>query len=346
MVGAARRAIFLNNISRILIGAVIAAIAALLIVFLLYPYFNAWLSGGTTWTAADFNNPAPAEDIYYLNTTSNFGGDLGYSYETTYLFIPVSRVHYGAVFIGDNTLLITKSGSPLEEFNTDYPITGTLKDFSSDERNEVLLDFRNQIPSEVADVIYPKLLDMTDSENKGLWIGGAVLAVGAALFGVYWVLRGIAFSLNPNGHPLWKNLARFNLPPEDVLRGIEADRDSGTEKHGKLELTRRWLTFRNGGAFQVMRMQDVVWLHGYLVNGRYGTTYFVKVYDRHGVEIQAPVKKDDMEPTLQAIFRRAPWALAGTTKEAEQLWKKNRADFVRQIDERKKSLERGESSGS
>lgn len=345
MVGAARRAIFVNNISRILIGAVIAAVAALIIIFLLYPYFNAWLSGGTTWTAADFNNPAPEEDIYYLSTTSNLTSDLGYAYETTYLFIPVSREHYGAVLIGENTLLITKSGSPLPDFESDYVVTGTLKDFDSN-GNEVLFDFRSEISSEIADLIYPKILDMTDSENKGLWIGGGVLAVGAALFGVYWVLRGIAFSLNPNGHPLWKSLARFNLPPEDVLRGIEADRDSGAEKHGKLELTRRWLTFRNGGAFQVMRMQDVVWLHGYLVNGRYGTTYFVKVYDRHGVEIQAPVKKDDMEPTLQAIYRRAPWALAGTTKEAEQLWKKNRADFVRQIDERKKSLERGESSGS
>lgn len=346
MVGAARRAIFVNNISRILIGAIIAAIAALFIIFLLYPYFNAWLSGGTTWTAADFNNPAPEEDIYYLSTTGFLGGDTGYYYESTYLFIPVGREHYGFLFVNDDTMLMVKSGAVLPDIESDYTVTGTLKDFSSDERREMLEPFRNEIPAEFRDMIYPKVLDMTDSENKGLWIGGGVLAVGAALFGVYWVLRGIAFSLNPNGHPLWKSLARFNLPPEDVLRGIEADRDSGSEKHGKLELTRRWLTFRNGGAFQVMRMQDVVWLHGYLVNGRYGTTYFVKVYDRHGVEIQAPVKKDDMEPTLQSIYRRAPWALAGTTKEAEQLWKKNRADFVRQIDERKKSLERGESSGS
>jgi len=38
--------------------------------------------------------------------------------------------------------------------------------------------------------------------------------------------------------------------------------------------------------------------------------------------------------------------LAGTDKDAEKTWKKDRAEFVRQVDERKKAIESGAPSAS
>jgi len=348
MVGAARRAVFFSNLGNLFLGVFIAAIAALFIYIAIYPYFKAWFTGGETWTAKDFaSRDVPDQDIYFLSTTAGIAGDSGFYEETTYLFIPVGKTYYGILLLDDNTTVLTKSGNPLPEVENKYTVTGTLKDFDTI-GNEIRQKIGVEIPS-LRSSIYTKVLDMTDAENKGFWIAGAIACVGAALFGLYLVLRSLGRTLNGNSHPVWKNLARYKQPSQDVLRSIEAERGNGvpTQKYGELEMTRNWLLLRRTGVLQVERLQDIVWLHGHIQQGRYGnSTYFVKVYDRYGVEMRGKVKKNDFTPTLEAIHQRAPWALAGSNKDAEKTWKKDRAEFVRQVDARKQALQSGTPSTS
>jgi len=347
MVGAARRAVFFSNLGNFLLGVLIAGVAALVIYFLVYPYFSAWFTGGTTWTAKDFvQRDVPDQDVYFLSVDADVAGPSGYYEETTYLFIPLGQSHYGITLLGDDTVLLTKSGNLLPDLVNDYRVTGTLKDFDTI-GNQIRYDIGVEYP-EFRNLIYSKVLDMTDAENKGFWIAGAIACVSAALFGLYLVLRSLGRTLNGNSHPVWKNIARYNMPSKDTLRGIQAEKDSGgpTQKYGNLTLTRNWLVQRGMGNLQIARIQDIVWLYTLIQNGRYGSTYFVRAYDRHGVLLQGQVKKNDLTSSFEAIRQRVPWALAGTDKDAEKTWKKDRAEFVRQVDERKKAIESGAPSAS
>jgi hypothetical protein len=337
MLGAARRATFMSNLGGVLLGLLILAVVALLGVFLLYPYFNAWLSGGTTWTPKHFTQlETPTDPIYFLSTELSLGGDTGWYEETRYAFIPIGQDHFGVALIDEGMVLITKSGDPLPEFERPTVLTGTLKPFDT-----LGSDIRRSIMSELSGLeSYPLVLDMTEAENKVLWVVGAVAVAAGGLFGAFTLLRSIGRSFNPSSHPIWKNLTRFNLPPEDVLRGIEADRDSGVYKAGQFELTRRWAVAKGSGKLQVAKVQDLVWAYGYVQSGRYGSLYFVKAYDRDGVELMAQLKKkEELDPTLSAIQKAVPWVLIGNNAEAEKIWKKNRAEFLRQIDERKRQMQ-------
>lgn len=335
MLGAARRATFFGNLWSIIVGLILVAIVVLTTWLLLYPYFNAWLSGGTTWTPKHFTQlETPTQPIYFLNTELSLGGDTGWYEETTYAFIPLGQDHFGVALIEDGLVLITKSGDPLPEFERPTVLTGTLKEFDS-----LGSDIRRSIMSELSGLeSYPLVLDMTEAENKGFWIIGALVAVGVGIWGVLLVLRALGHTFNPSSHPIWKGLSRFGQPADELLRTIEADRDSGTYKAGQFELTRRWAVASGGMGLAVARVSDLVWAHGYIQQGRYGATHFVKAYDREGVVLTAKLKKKEMEAALAAIERAAPWALIGTNAEAEKIWKKDRAEFVRQIDERKRQL--------
>jgi hypothetical protein len=339
MLGSARLATGLSNFFTLLFGLLLAAACALIGYFFLYPYFNAWLSGGTVMNATSLQT-APSEDTHYTHFDTVFAGDTGYYYETSYMFIPVGQDHFGYVLLDDTTFLITKSGDVLPEIeNEDFRVTGTLRNTTAEERSKVIEPLRSELPAEMRSMLNgSKILDMTQAENKGFWIAGAVLCAGIGLWGVALTLRSVGRTFVPATHPIWKQLDRFGQPVDDVMRAIETDRESGSTKIGPLEVSRRWIVRRSIMNFQAMRIQDIVWVYGAAQSSGNSTSYVVRVYDRYGVEIVAAVNRKNLEESVNAVHNLAPWALLGTNKEAERIWKENRDDFIRQVDNRKREL--------
>lgn len=339
MLGSARLATGLSNFFKLLLGLIITAACALIGYFFLYPYFNAWFSGGTVMNASSLQT-APSEDIHYSHFDTLFAGDTGYYYETTYMFIPVGQDHFGYVLLDNTTLLITKSGDVLPEIDgQNFRVTGTLRNATSEERGQVIEPLRRELPAEMRAMLNGnKILDMTLAENKGFWIAGALLCAGIGIWGISLTLQSIGRTLVPATHPIWKQLDRFGQPIDDVIRAIEADRANGITKIGPLEVSKNWIVRRTMLNFQVMRIQDIVWVYGKVQSSSNSISYMVCLHDRHGIEITATVNRKKLEETVDALHKLAPWALLGTNEEAKRLWKENRDEFIRQVDNRKREL--------
>lgn len=183
---------FIDHLKTFGLGLLLLALGTGLIIFLQIPYFSAWSSGGTTWDSSHFAAPPPEETIHFLTVEAMVGGDSGF-YEETRLngIIPVGTDYFGFLLIDENTLLITKTGDVMPDFETPTSFTGSLKNFDSDVRTQVIEEIRKELPADMRDMIYPRLLDITEFENKAAWIFGSVMCALFVIIGVVLILRSL-----------------------------------------------------------------------------------------------------------------------------------------------------------
>ena len=64
---------------------------------------------------------------------------------------------------------------------------------------------------------------------------------------------------------------------------------------------------------------------------------YVRIWSAGGRQLVAPVGRKPGEPEqlLRELYMRAPWAEVGYTPELIQLWRKQRAEFVKRVAARK-----------
>ena len=187
----------------------------------------------------------------------------------------------------------------------------------------------------------PLMLDATNYR-----LNGYVGIVAGALFGLglawcFW--KGLQWSAKPETHPVWKQLGKYGSA-QQVGSQLDAELrgEGGGESFGNAQLTTTWLVLSSPYNIEVMRMADVVWAYPQVVKHYHsgiptGKSHFVKVFDRDGASMAISAKKKVAPNLLQSIQRRAPWAMCGFSADLEQMWKKQRTEFLLAVDQQEKS---------
>jgi len=237
--------------------------------------------------------------------------------------------------VGDRLLLVKASK------DTDATrFSGELTGIPSDVRSDVLAVLQEKHP-ELRDHFLPLMLDATNYRVNG-YIG----IVAGSLFGLallWCVGKGMMWTTRPETHSVWKKLSKYG-PAQQVGAQLDAElrAEGGGETFGSAHLTTNWLVHSSAFSLEVMRTTDLVWAYLQVVKHYHsgiptGKSHFVKVFDRDGASATISTKKKIAPDFLQAIQRRAPWAIYSFSPELERMWKKRRAEFVLAVDQKKKS---------
>lgn len=245
---------------------------------------------------------------------------------------------YLALELGDQLLLVKQPGSPRLETT----LTGSLLPITSEEQKEIIDYFVAEDPS-LAGEFLPYLIH-TGNFRTGGWLGIAfgALTLGACLYGLVTDLRR---ELDERTHPILKALSRFGAL--ELTRG-QLDLELAAEHpilSKKFHLTRSWLVYTAGSKFMATRFEDIAWYYLHIHTTRtYGIvvarTYSVVVCDRFGAQLMMAVgnKEPPALEVLDAIARRAPWAIGGYSQDLVKAWKKDRAGFLAQVEKRRQLI--------
>ncbi|QPC82210.1 hypothetical protein G4Y79_21380 [Phototrophicus methaneseepsis] len=270
--------------------------------------------------------------IYNAQITGKEMFDTSYYYEDSYLFIPLSREYFGAMWTGDKFLLV-RNGGVIDESALTYK--GTLRELDRDESTEVVMDLEREVP-ETQGFFMSVVLDATDHPTEFGNLVMVVVALAAIGFGLYGVYRGFSHLTNPAKHPFLKSLSRYG-DPDDVVDRIEKERVLQEDKVGKLTLTKNWIIDEKGNNFRVMRAQDLLWVYKHVQTGRYNTKHYsLRLYDQHGEMISVGAKNEKQADEMgMEIAKHAPWALIGYDKKIEDAWKNQRNQLIAAVEQRK-----------
>lgn len=337
--------IFRNQLIKFLIGAALLTGSVAFILSFQLPYFIAWYQGGALWTGTDLKAVAQLEnDIHFLNVEALDGFDSGYYRETRVNYIiPISRSYYGLLLMEPNHILLTKSGNPIVNFeDTRQRFVGTLKPVETDILEKIQDDLTSELGYELNEFFLPYYLDMTEAENKFAWVAITTLFILIALGSVWLITVGLEGLLMPSHSNQWQPLKRYlnkDMPNmKHLIESIEADFSNGTHTIGDTQISRRWIYQNNGLNFKLIRIADVIWVTDKVVTNQNKSTYYLVIRDKHNTIMDISVSQLILTSAYAYLQKRTPWALFGTNPEAERIWKKDRAEFIRQVDERRREL--------
>lgn len=263
---------------------------------------------------------------FYVTVTGDQTLDTGFYETSTTNGIETGKAYYKTLVL-DDMLLLVKTG---EAINLDA-YTGALRTIPSDEQREVVDQLLSEIP-DLDDAILPFMLDATDFKGSGYaGLAATLIALVVCLWGV---LRALGRILNTERHSIWRGLQRFG-EPSSVADQIETELSSSGEKVGNVQITRNWLIANKASTLDVTQLKDVMWTYKKIVNGRGGKQVSALVYDRHGHLMTVMGKEAQIDETLRGIAQRMPWIMVGYSKEIETAWNKDRAGFIKAVDQRK-----------
>ncbi len=318
-----------SNRNRLLLFAGILLIALIGGALAINAYRN--LFSGPFVTEADAI--AEIEDVeavsdYYIRFEADDAIDTGWYEVSTRNGVETSRRYYGAFEVDRKYVLFETPSDPAE---TDLNVTGWLVPMPSDVRDEVLADIIRQEPR-LEDDFLPFMIQTGDFNlNVGAGLAAVVVIALGAIIGLVITFQRMG---NPAAHPILKNLARFG-EPEQVSQQIMTEMDGQKETIGKFNLTRTWAVNLGKSSLDVAKVNDVVWMYKKVVNNRGLKSYFAHVYDRQGKLLTVPGKEAEVDQIMGAIYRRAPWVIAGFSGDIEKAWNKDRAAFIAQVDQRR-----------
>ncbi len=276
---------------------------------------------------------------YWVRITGDDIFDTGIQYiETSDSGRETVEFSYLALALGDRLLLVKQPGEPV----TDLTLRGSLEKFTSEEQVEIIDDLVSSEPM-LEGVFLPYLL-RTGSFRAGGTIGlvlGGLAALGCVIGLVVFMRR----NADPSTHPILKSLNRFG-PIEFTTGRIDAElagEHTTLAKH--FHLTKNWLVYNPAGKFEAMRFEDLAWLYMHVTTHKsygitVGKTFAVMAYDKFGAQAQMVVgnKEQPAQEVIQAIGQRAPWAVGGFSAELNKAWKKDRANFLAEVEKRKAQL--------
>jgi hypothetical protein len=161
------------------------------------------------------------------------------------------------------------------------------------------------------------------------WFPLLLLVPGVIVFGAW--LRRI---VNPSAHPLYQYLARLSDVQQMVQRVNEEF--AGIKPGDAPQFGINWLAQGNTFGVDLVRWQDIAWLHIYTQVRNGVRSNYIRVRSRDGRQFVMPVAQQaQAEQLLRELYARAPWAEVGFSRELEQQWIKERATFLQRVDARK-----------
>ncbi len=236
----------------------------------------------------------------------------------------------------DRLLLVKVPGEAVEQTT----FTGWLQEISAEENREIIQQLETDNP-ELTGVFLPFLLETGNFRTGG--IVGIILGLAGLILCGVGLVKVIRRSSDPNEHPIAKRLALLG-PVDFISSRIESEMASSHLTLGKTHLTANWLVYAPGSDLQAARYEDIVWYYKHITTSRmYGIpiskSYMVMVYDRNGTQLKImPGNKErKADELLRAIYERAPWAWVGFSTEYQNAWKKNRPEFLTEVERRKRA---------
>lgn len=164
----------------------------------------------------------------------------------------------------------------------------------------------------------------------GRWFPG-LLAIAGFTALCFWIRR----TVNPAGHPLYKQLARYGdvaQVVDEVNREFAVVKQSGVALFGE-----RWLAQPDTYGVSLVPWTDIAWIHKYtrVQNGLRST--FVRVWSRDGKQFVSPAGtlEEESDRLLKQFFQRAPWAEVGYSQELQRQWSKQRNEFLGRVEVRR-----------
>jgi hypothetical protein len=243
-----------------------------------------------------------------------------------------------ALVVGKRLLLVDTAKD-----NHQLHFTGTLMAVPAAVSNGVIHKWEEKRP-ELKGRFLPFMLDATGYRTKGDNLLAAAAGAGFGVLGL--LLMGIAIrrKLQPEGHPLLTQLAKYG-GLQDVRMRIDSEirGEGGGEKFGAMQITTNWLIHAAAYKTNVMATPDVVWAYPKVIRHYHsgiptGKSYSAIIRDSRGQSVEISGKKDSVPKLLESLQRRMPWVLVGFSKELEVLWLKEKPKFFQLIDQRRANL--------
>lgn len=196
-----------------------------------------------------------------------------------------------------------------------------------------------------------------------LWCDALLLAAGSALAafpsffeikfpdGAYWfwivaapfvvlalwnLEKGLRRGRNLELNPLLENLRAQGA---GVIEAIDRDLEWGQD-FLSFTLSPSWLLKRGFFKLELAALSDAVWAYNRESYGQHIMYFQTVVALRNGkslsTQLTSSTKK--LDAFLEQISKNAPWVILGENDDLTKLWKKDRQNFVAQVDQRRKVL--------
>jgi hypothetical protein len=233
------------------------------------------------------------------------------------------------ILIVDRRALLTKVGAD-EPILASY--SGCLTHYSEIERNKVMAELSVQNPR-LLESSLPFVLDAHYRFKLFGWILTLILAA-AGTIGVVMMALALSRSREIRRHPLAKTLAKYG-DPDEIAAAIDREAAENGVDFGDAWVTNTWLVSTKCA----IPLDEIVWVYIYIFNSHGAKSYFLNVRDRSGRYRQLKQSQKKVEGMLGEIVSRAPWVLAGYTKEFMKLWNRDKAKLYALVDERRRGFE-------
>lgn len=335
-----------SNTTLIILSTIALIVGIVGLVLTTIPYFVAKFTGPTSITTKDLVSTEVnfIQPLYFREVTGEDMLDTGYE-EYTYDSDTGRRVstdaYFGALYLGGGRFLLVRTPDAIDE--NQITLVGSLIEIPGDIQREVVDDLLRELGGDADNIQFlPMMLDQND--NQVLWYVGTAIVAVLIIFGLRGVIVYIQRQRDPHKHPAFKKLARYG-DVDMVVGSIEQELAMAEEPIGKrLYLTRSWVVYAQGGTFQATRLEDLIWLYKHSYRTRYSTNYQAHYCDKHGNLMAVPASKKNVDEMLQVVYDRAPWAIAGHTKEVSDAYKKDRQQLIAAVEQRKAKIRSGAAS--
>ncbi len=195
---------------------------------------------------------------------------------------------------------------------------------------------------------FPLYLNAVENFRREGWIvlaAASVLALAMLSSCAAWMGR----KLRPSRHPILEALRRYG-PPEVIRAEIAGAIAAESLRFGTLFrrtasclVTRGWLFFRTRFELDMLRFEELAWVHLQVEKGRLdlprpGRKWVVVFHTLNHRKLSVPLPKRKAKALLGEVVSRAPWAIAGTSDRLANLWRASPDLLFQEVEQRKEGL--------
>lgn len=180
----------------------------------------------------------------------------------------------------------------------------------------------------------PFILGVGKSKESYFWY---VLAAPLLLLAAWNLEKALRRGRELESHPF---LERLRGQGFGVIEAVDQDLDRAQEFLG-FALGRTWLLRRSFFKLELESLSDALWAYSKTRHSEYLIYSQPVVHFRSGKSLsgESTNKSQKVELFLSQLSQAAPWVIMGENDDVAKLWKKDRQNFIEQIDQRRKTLE-------
>lgn len=242
---------------------------------------------------------------------------------------------FSVLQIGDKYLLVSSQDPLSSTF-----LTGGLVNIPLEIREHVLAPIEKKRAIS-AEAFLPVMLNTTEFTN-GAWVG-PVFGLSLGILGTVGIIVAMRWSANPAQNPIAKQLRKYG--EFNIIRGrIDSEvRMEESFKGSGVLVTSSWFLAPSAFTLRVRPLGEIAWAYQLTTKHSVnfvptGKSYQAKIWDRQGRLISIKAKESVVQALLTRIGQKAPWVVLGFNAPLENLYKKQRAQFLAAVDERKAAL--------